>query len=136
MFEIAVKSHFDSAHFLRGYEGKCSNLHGHRWEVEAVVSGEKTDNCGMLMDFSILKKLLEKIVDQLDHRNICEIPPFDEINPTAEQLARYIYLSLRSALDETPGGKRCRLEKVTVWESPDCRASYREESPRREGLQA
>lgn len=129
MFKIAVKSHFDSAHLLRGYEGKCSNLHGHRWEAQVVISGEKTNETGMLIDFSLVKKILKEILNRLDHRNICDIPPFDKINPTAENLARYIYWTFREELDRCPGAEKCRIEEATVWESPECRAQYTHDGP-------
>ena len=127
MFRLGVKTHFDAAHLLRSYQGKCSNLHGHRWEVEAVFSGMQTDDVGILADFSVVKDLLGKITGEYDHKNIAEICPFDRINPTAENIAREIFGKLQK---KSPQG--VKLEEVRVWESPGCWASFRgsvEESP-------
>ena len=124
MYQIQARHHFDSAHRLRGYPGKCSNLHGHRWEVEAEVAGEQLDELGMLVDFSLLKKVLREVVDPLDHRDLCEIPPFDRENPTAENLARYIYEQLKERLESLPVGVLVKLNLVRVWESPGCAAVY------------
>jgi len=81
---MGVRSDFDAAHSLRNHPGKCSNIHGHRWEVEAVFCGQQTDNLGILVDFSELKELLEAEVKKYDHKNLNEVHPFDSINPTAE----------------------------------------------------
>lgn len=123
-FEISVRAHFDAAHFLPGYPGQCARLHGHRWEVEAAVSGEEPDASGILVDFMELRAWLREIVQPFDHRCLNEVPPFDRIPPTSENLARLIFRSLRERLDAEGCG--ARLGWVGVSESPETRVVYRE----------
>ncbi len=119
-YELGLRAHFDAAHFLRGYRGRCSSLHGHRWEVEAVLSAEKLDRCGMALDFRKFDAVIRKVVDALDHACLNRIEPFDRLNPTAENLARLIFERLERALSS---GK-FNIRKVTVWESPEAWAAY------------
>ncbi len=119
MHYLQVESDFASAHQLRGYKGKCENLHGHNWRVMARVRGDKLDALGMLMDFGDLKKLLKASMDYLDHKFLNELPPFDAVNPTSENLARFLYDELGRQL---PAGVAMR--DVTVWESATCAAIY------------
>lgn len=121
MFTVGVTYHFDSAHLIRGHEGKCRNLHGHRWVVEVAISGKELDETGMLADFGIIKRILKEKLDGLDHRNLIEIHPFDQINPTAENISREIFRYMREEIDP-----RLCLKSVTVRESPDCWAKYEE----------
>lgn len=121
MFEIGARLHFDAAHCLRGYQGKCERLHGHRFEVEAVVRAESLDSIGIALDFTVLKRLLKAVVDELDHAFLNDLPPFQTQNASSEGIARYIYQ--RIAPDVPPPA---RLHSVTVWESPDCWARYSE----------
>ncbi|HOM83060.1 MAG: 6-carboxytetrahydropterin synthase QueD [Armatimonadetes bacterium] len=121
MFEVATRRHFDAAHCLRGYQGKCERLHGHRFEVEAVVRAEELDATGIALDFTLLKRLLGAICDELDHRNLNELPPFQQENASSEGLARYIYRRLAPQIPEP-----ARLLSVTVWESPESWARYSE----------
>jgi len=112
MYSLSVKRHFSAAHFLYNYQGKCANLHGHTWQVEVILSGEKLDPTGMLTDFSVAKERLDAILP--DHTNLNDRYDF---NPTAENLACYLYRSFRIP-DNTV------LESVTVWESGDCSVTY------------
>lgn len=121
MFEIGARLHFDAAHCLRGYQGKCERLHGHRFEVEAVVAAEEVDATGIALDFVILKRLLGAICDRMDHTYLNELPPFREENASSELIARYIYRTLAA---EIPAP--AQLRSVTVWESPECWARYSE----------
>src|ERR671910_2525738 len=90
-FEVMIERNFSSAHQLRGYKGKCENLHGHNYRVEIYARGSELNNIGLLVDFVELKAAADEVVQYLDHRNINELPPFDaELNPSAENLARYI----------------------------------------------
>ena len=116
MFEIKVIGQFSAAHNLRGYRGRCEELHGHNWKVEVIVSGEKLDKTGMLIDFKQLKMRLNKVLDRLDHKYITRLTHFKRVNPTSENIAKYIYASLK---DKAPG-----LRSVTVWESDNSSASY------------
>lgn len=123
MFEIEVSAAFEAAHFIRGYAGKCSRLHGHNWTVKAIVRGEELDKLGMLVDFKILKAELKKILDDFDHRFLNELETFAQDNPTAENIARKIYRRLASA--EIFGGST-KLHAVKVYESPNSCVTYRE----------
>ena len=119
MYYLQVEDDFASAHQLREYQGKCENLHGHNWRVLVRVKGEKLDTCGMLLDFGVLKKILKELLDSLDHRFLNDTPPFDTINPTSENLARYLFEQLGLLL---PAG--VAVHDVTVWESEKCAAMY------------
>ncbi|MDR2066714.1 MAG: 6-carboxytetrahydropterin synthase QueD [Endomicrobium sp.] len=111
-YKLSVTKNFSSAHCLREYKGKCENLHGHNWKIKAVFCGTKLDKTGMLIDFTDIKKHLEKIILYLDHKFLNEIEPFNRINPTAENLASFILEQLKSI--ETENAKVCQVE---VWES-------------------
>ena len=116
MYRLRVESKFDAAHKLIGYRGKCARLHGHTWKVEVFVIGEKLDRTGMLADFIILKKRLEKMTEKFDHSFLND---FKEIgNPTVENLSRYIFQNLRGL------PKSVKLEKVRVWESKKSWGEY------------
>ena len=118
MFEIKVSTEFSAAHSLRGYKGKCEALHGHNWKVEVEAAGEKLDKNGMLLDFSLLKARLHKILGNLDHKYLNNIAYFKKLNPTSENIAKYIYDNLAAKIKG--------LRSVTVWESQNCRATYEE----------
>ena len=100
MYQLTKSVTFDAAHLLRDYVGKCANLHGHTYKLEVAIAGEKVDEVGMVYDFYDLKKLMQGVVDQLDHHFINEVPPYDEINPTAENIAIVIYEILREKIDK------------------------------------
>lgn len=121
MFEIGARLHFDAAHCLRGYQGKCERLHGHRFEVEAVAAAAELDATGLALDFTILKRLLKAVIDELDHAFLNELPPFQQENASSEVIARYIYQRLAPELPAP-----ARLQSVTGWESPGCWARYSE----------
>ncbi|NLI13671.1 MAG: 6-carboxytetrahydropterin synthase QueD [Peptococcaceae bacterium] len=128
MFEIAVKTRFAAAHFLSGYKGPCASLHGHTWQVEVTFKGQNLDHSGMLLDFKAVKEKVRNIVDELDHVNLNDLTPFQkggEDNPTAENLARYIYRRLK--LEFSAHEPFVKITAVRVWESPDASASYLEE---------
>lgn len=118
MFTIKIRNEFSSAHNLRGYKGKCENLHGHNWKVEAEISKENLDKCGMVRDFRDIKKYLSEILERLDHKHINNLAYFKKHNPTSENIAKYIYDSLKKHFEG--------LVQVTVWESDNSSASYRE----------
>ncbi len=122
-YTLTVKDHFDAAHYLPGYDGPCRYLHGHTWDVEAVVSGSKLDEVGMLYDFKALKGDLHALLDAFDHHCINDVVPFDAINPTAEHLSRVIFHELAATL---PDG--IHLDEVAVWESPIAKVTYRDAS--------
>ncbi|MDA8234615.1 MAG: 6-carboxytetrahydropterin synthase QueD [Clostridia bacterium] len=124
MYQLTIKAHFDAAHHLRDYQGKCAQIHGHSWQVEVMVAGRELDKIGMLIDFGILKKHVNDIIGGLDHRYLNELPAFnqDGVNPTAENIARYIYEKLsHQLLNHQPA---IVIEGVRVWESPNASATY------------
>jgi len=120
MYELTVKSHFDAAHALHGYPGDCRQLHGHTWDVEVSVAGEELDDVGIVYDFKRLKDDLAAVLRPLDHAFLNEIPPFDTLNPTAENLARVVFEALCERV-----GEEVRVTEVAVWESPVARIAYR-----------
>ena len=121
MYEIIVEKHFDAAHFLRGYQGKCEALHGHRYRVVAKVNADKLDDIGLAYDFTELKRHLNDILSRFDHTCLNDIKPFDEINPSAENIAATIYDELKNKLAAAPLTLSC----VEAWESPQTGVSYR-----------
>jgi len=123
MFEIAVEQGFASAHALRNYKGRCENVHGHNWKVRVVIEGEKLDQTGMLVDFLDVKSLMGEILDRIDHQFLNEIPPFDVVNPSAENIAEYFYQQMAGRLDATP--VPVRIREVKIWETDIQSATYR-----------
>ncbi len=121
MYEVRVRRHFDAAHALRGYHGKCENLHGHRYEVVVCIRRRELDSVGLAYDFTQLKKELDGLLERYDHHNLNETPPFDALNPSAENIARTIYQELQTRLPEAG------IFSVEAWESPDAWATYRED---------
>ena len=120
-FEVMIERHFSSAHQLRGYKGKCENLHGHNYKIEIYVRGEELNNIGLLVDFGDIKAAADEIVNYMDHRNLNELPPFDEeLNPSAENLARYILEFVGSRIDD----ERVKVYKVRCYETPTSVATY------------
>jgi len=98
MYELTILSDFAAAHNLRGYEGECENLHGHNWKVEVMVTSKELNKIGLAVDFRVLKKMLEGILEKLDHKYLNEILPFDKENPSSENIARYIFNQFKKRL--------------------------------------
>ena len=121
MFELRVKANFEAAHKLVDYPGKCSRLHGHNWNVEAVIKGRELDRLGMLVDFKTIKQELNAVIDSLDHQYLNELAVFSSISPTAENIARYIFTEL-SCCDIFPSD--VKLVAISVWESPYSCVTY------------
>jgi 6-pyruvoyltetrahydropterin/6-carboxytetrahydropterin synthase len=128
MYTITVETHIDAAHYLREYQGKCENLHGHRYKIVAKISTEKLNDIGLAYDFTVLKKHLNDICDRYDHTCLNDVPPFDKINASSENLAATIYKELKKKLL----GKSARPEPVEeltlvaieAWETPTQGVSY------------
>lgn len=121
-FELAA------AHAIRGHTRGCQNLHGHNYRVRVHVSARQLDALGMVIDFADLKAVVAEVAGRFDHRVINEIPPFDEVNTTAELLAGYVYREVAHRLAEDPAaGRRVEVERVEVWETPTSCAVYEEE---------
>jgi 6-pyruvoyltetrahydropterin/6-carboxytetrahydropterin synthase len=120
VYSISVEQHFDAAHALRGYKGKCEALHGHRFRVVARIEANALDDIGLAYDFTELKAHLAEAIARFDHVNLNDVPPFDKINPSSENLAANIYNELTSRLS----GDKISLTAVEVWESPQTGVSY------------
>lgn len=125
MYVVSVQAHYDSAHYLRKYKGKCEKLHGHRYVVEAALTSEELNESGLAYDFVDVKKHLRELADELDHENINELPPFTEIEPSAENQARFFFDQLRSRM---PDRMKDALLYVRVWETPTQWAQYSEKT--------
>ncbi len=115
MFKVKVLTTFSAAHHLRGYRGDCERLHGHNYRVEVAVASREPGPTGLVMDFRELKDVLESVVERLDHRLLNELDYFKEKNPSAENIARYIFEAVGKAL-----GSEVSLAEVTVWENDTC----------------
>jgi 6-pyruvoyltetrahydropterin/6-carboxytetrahydropterin synthase len=123
MFEVSVDDSFAAAHNLRNYKGKCENLHGHNYKVRVVLTGPRLDETGLLYDFVHLKQVMRSVLNTLDHKYLNETKPFDELNPSAENIAKHIYDEAARQMNTTANG--ATLTSVTVWESDLTAATYR-----------
>jgi 6-pyruvoyltetrahydropterin/6-carboxytetrahydropterin synthase len=121
MYEVVVEQPFSAAHFLKDYPGKCANIHGHNYRVQVTVEGDTLDHLGMLVEFEVIKKALKPWIDQFDHGFLNQIPPFDTINPSAENLAKFFHDEVAQAL----AGSSARVALVRVFETEKCSAAYR-----------
>lgn len=121
MYEVAIRSHFDSAHYLREYGGRCENLHGHRWQVEVGLRATELNEIGLAFDFTQLKRIVNDLMKRFDHVCLNDIEPFTKINPSAENIARTIFEAVEREIED----ERVSMDRVTVWESPDSWATYR-----------
>lgn len=124
MYEVSVKDHFSAAHNLKEIGGKCETLHGHNFKVEVFLRSDTLQTDGTVMDFRKLKSILKDVLDILDHKYLNEVPPFDEINPSSENIARFIHEKLSERLK---GVSTAGALRVDVWESDNSRASFFEE---------
>ena len=120
MYRVSIEKHFDAAHFLREYQGKCEALHGHRYRIVVKVDAPQVDGIGLAYDFTVLKQQLADIISRFDHTCLNDVPPFDKINPSSENIASTIYNELAPKVAGTPASLSC----VEVWESPDSWVSY------------
>lgn len=121
MFEVSIDYSFSAGHALRGYKGKCENVHGHNYKVRVTVEGEELDSIGLLVDFVDLRRAVKAIVERLDHRFLNDLPPFDQLNPSAENIARYFCQELQPDVNRNG----VRLQSVAVWETDSSFAIYR-----------
>ena len=128
MFEVSVEETFAAGHALRGYRGKCENVHGHNYKIRVTLAGSELGPIGLLFDFKDLKDAIQCTVRKLDHQFLNDIAPFDAVNPSAENLAKYFYDEITRLLAENgPKGNPsapCVLKRVTVWETDTTTASY------------
>lgn len=126
MYELTVRSDFEAAHQIDGYNGKCQRLHGHNWSVEAVVRGRQLDHLGMLIDFKVLKGALKNVLDEFDHQYLNELGAFETLNPTAENLARLIFERLSAA--DVIKKSSARVVAIKIFETPHSCVIYTPES--------
>ena len=120
MFVLKIVTDFASAHSLRDYPGNCSRLHGHNWQVEVLVESEVLDDIGIAIDFREIKRQTKEVVNRLDHQYLNEIPPFNELNPTAENIAKYFYEEVAKLINN----KDVKVKEVTIWETPRASVTY------------
>lgn len=123
MYHLTIHTHFAAAHNLINYQGDCENLHGHNWKVEVTVAAQELDKAGLGIDFKILKRETNKVLDHLDHKYLNDIEPFHEKSPSSENIARYLFEQLGSSLNDD----KVKVARVNVWESDYACASYSEE---------
>lgn len=121
MYELKIEDSFSAAHNLRDYKGVCESLHGHNWRVEVFVKSSELNDIGLVIDFKELKSVTKEVTDKLDHKHINEIDYFKNVNPSSENIAKYIYDELEDKLKEH---NNVILNKVTVYESLSSSASY------------
>lgn len=122
-YTLTIITDFSAAHILHGYDGPCSRLHGHNWQVEAKVSAYRLDEIGLAYDFAELKKATRELAKSLDHRFLNEIPPFDKQNPSAENISAWFYNQLEKMITEPS----VKIEAITIWENERSKVTYTEE---------
>ena len=120
MYEVSIEKHIDAAHYLRDYQGKCESLHGHRYRVIAKVKASEVNEIGLAYDFTVLKHHLADILSRFDHTCLNDIPPFDKINPSSENIASTVYKELKPKMVNDSVSISC----IEVWESPDSWVAY------------
>ncbi|RLB83924.1 MAG: 6-carboxytetrahydropterin synthase QueD [Deltaproteobacteria bacterium] len=123
VFEVYVKTHFSAAHSLRGYPGDCARTHGHNWTIEVFVKCKELNEIGIGIDFRNIKKAVKNVLQDLDHFNLNDLPAFKKVNPTSENIARFLYQALRQKLNSDV----VEVSKVKASETPGAGVSYWEE---------
>jgi 6-pyruvoyltetrahydropterin/6-carboxytetrahydropterin synthase len=125
MFEVTVEDSFAAGHYLRNYKGKCENPHGHNYKVRVTLAGHELDKAGLLLDFKDLREVMRPVIDRLDHQMINDLEPFTEMNPSAENLAKYFFDQTNLRLRATTNG-RVHVKDVTIFETDSTTAKYSE----------
>lgn len=122
MFEVSVEETFAAGHSLRNYRGKCEKVHGHNYKVRVTLDGETLNEAGLLVDFVEVKQRLRTVIERLDHEFLNDIPPFDKLNPSAENMAKYFYDEVSRGLSAANGA---RVSSIKIWETETSIATYR-----------
>ncbi|HUT70654.1 MAG TPA: 6-carboxytetrahydropterin synthase QueD [Desulfatiglandales bacterium] len=122
MYELKVITDFAAAHQLRNFRGECEKLHGHNWRIEVILSGDRLNEAGLLIDFKDVKTAANNILEDLDHSYLNDLPQFKNENPSSENIAAYLFQRLSSELNNS----HLKVTKVTAWESDSACASYAE----------
>lgn len=122
MFKISVKTELSAAHQLIGYQGSCRRIHGHNWTIKVQVSTRELNDVGIGYDFREMKRLVKDIVNSYDHQFLNEIPPFNTINPTSENLAKIIFDKVKKKVPT-----HIEVISVEVMESDRCSVIYTED---------
>ncbi|MBZ5581975.1 MAG: 6-carboxytetrahydropterin synthase QueD [Acidobacteriia bacterium] len=122
MFEVTIEETFAAGHALRNYHGKCENVHGHNYRCQVTLQGERLDAIGLLVDFVELKRVVHEVLDRMDHQWLNDFPPFDSLNPSAENMAKYIYDEVSAGLKSRDG---VQVGSVRLWETDTASAVYR-----------
>ncbi|HEU0142040.1 MAG: 6-carboxytetrahydropterin synthase QueD [Bryobacteraceae bacterium] len=125
MFEVSVEETFAAAHQLRNYHGKCENLHGHNYRVRVTIRGRELDETGLVVDFVELKRVMRAVIDKLDHTYLNEVPPFDILNPSAENVAKYFHDEVSSGLRAGDRKTAVEVAEIKIWETDTSTATYR-----------
>ena len=125
-YTLKILAEFASAHTLRDYPGACSRMHGHNWKVELEVTASRLNETGMVMDFKQMKAAANEVCDQLDHHYLNEIPPFTEINPTAENIAAWLYGEISKKINND----QAKVSSLTLWETDRACVKYTERESR------
>jgi 6-pyruvoyltetrahydropterin/6-carboxytetrahydropterin synthase len=126
MFQVSVEETFSAGHALRGYKGKCENVHGHNYRVQITLEGPQLDHIGLLVDFTRVKEVMRGVIRKLDHQFINDLEPFTKVNPSAENMAKYFYDEVSGQLTGLPPG--ARVAEVVMWETDTAMAKYRPEA--------
>ena len=125
MYEVTVEDSFAAGHYLRNYKGKCENPHGHNYKVRVTLAGRELDKAGLLLDFKDLREVMRPVIDRLDHQMINDLEPFKELNPSAENLAKYFFDETNRRLRQVTNG-RVHVKDVTIFETDSTTAKYSE----------
>jgi 6-pyruvoyltetrahydropterin/6-carboxytetrahydropterin synthase len=122
MFQVSVEETFSAGHALRGYQGKCENPHGHNYRVRLTVEGRQLDSIGLLYDFAHLKRILREVITGVDHKFLNDLAPFDIMNPSAENMAKFFYEEASKQMPQAPEAPH--ITGITVWETDETSATY------------
>jgi 6-pyruvoyltetrahydropterin/6-carboxytetrahydropterin synthase len=123
MFEVTIEETFAAGHALRNYRGKCENVHGHNYRCQVTLEGDQLDSIGILVDFVEMKRIVHAVLDRMDHQWLNDFPPFDVLNPSAENMVKYIHDEVKQSLGTHEG---VRISAVKLWETDTASATYRE----------